>query len=145
MNIFRIHIKPGGGNKNFQASFEHCLKHKILGVGWRVNSLTTTKNWEEFYGIASENYDKLTICKYINQHVKKDDLVWTRSRDGMYFIAKVASGWEYFTTEEGQNRNIDIANIFRCTDIRHVEIDKVPGKVVASFRASRSIQKVSGH
>lgn len=144
MNIFRIHIKPGGGNKNFEQTFNYCINQSVLGVGWRTNELTSTRNWDDFYEVASKKYDKLTICSYINRNVRKDDLVWTRDREGKYYLAKVESGWEYFTTEKSRKENIDIANIFRCTDIRNVEIDKVPGKVVASFRARRSIQRVKG-
>ncbi len=145
MNIFRIHIKPGGGNKNFKQTFNYCLEHNMLGVGWRIDDLTHTKNWEEYSEIAAKKYGKVTICSYINRNVKKDDLVWTRDREGRYYLAKVVSGWEYFTSKKSRVENIDIANVFRCANILHVDIDKVPGKVVANFRASRTIQKVSGH
>ncbi|WP_174521838.1 hypothetical protein [Moraxella oblonga] len=57
-------------------------------------------------------------------------------------MAKVKSGWEYFTTDESNQNDIDIANIFRV-DFAKIPIDMVSGKVIACFRASRTIQAIS--
>ena len=51
-------------------------------------------------------------------------------------------GWEYWITEEAIEQDIDIANVVRCI-IRPVELDYVPGKVVACFRAPRTIQEIA--
>lgn len=68
--------------------------------------------------------------------------MWTRDPSGHYYLARVLTGWEYFTSEESRRQDIDIANVFRC-ELKRVEIDEVPGKVVASFRASRTIQEIA--
>jgi len=73
--------------------------------------------------------------------VEEDDLVWTRDPDGEYYLAKVVSGWEYWISQEAIDRDIDIANIFRV-EFRKVLIDEVPGRIVASFRAPRTIQRI---
>jgi hypothetical protein len=57
-------------------------------------------------------------------------------------LARATSGWEYWSSPEAEEKDIDIANVFRC-DIRPVPIDAVPGKVIACFRASRSIQEIA--
>jgi hypothetical protein len=144
MHVFRIHIRPKGGTASIEKTFQYCLNHEVLGVGWRVADIDSTENWDNYYSRASNIYDNVNICKYINKWVKKDDLVWTRDHDGNYYLARVESGWEYWTTKESTDKDIDIANIFRCDEIFPVEIDEVPGKVIASFRATRSIQKVNG-
>jgi len=56
-------------------------------------------------------------------------------------VGKVISGWEYFASDEA--RSADIVNIFRCEFVAIEDVDQVPGKVIANFRASRTIQSVS--
>lgn len=68
--------------------------------------------------------------------------MWTRDSEGQYYLARVTSGWEYWASLEAKESDIDIANIFRC-DLKKVKIDDVPGKIVACFRAKRTIQEVA--
>jgi len=144
MYVFRIHIRPQGGSADMQNTFGYCIRNGILGVGWRTSSDRNTKNWAEYYTEASQEHENLQVCKYINKWVGPGDLVWTRDPSGQYFLGRVLSGWEYWTTEESRQQDIDIANIFRC-EIKQVAIDEVPGKIVACFRATRTIQEVADH
>lgn len=143
MEIFRIHIRPTGGKASRSQTFAYCLKNNILGVGWRINELVSTKEWKEYYNFAKQNYTNVNQCAYIKDNVHSNDLVWTRDSNGVYYLAKVVSGWEYWTDEYSKKEDIDIANTFRC-EIKSVKADFVPGKVIASFRATRSIQRVEG-
>ena len=139
MNLFRIHIRPHGGNADMGLTFKYCLEKGILGIGWRTDSNNCTKDWDEYYREASEKYGyDSTICKYIYENVCCKDLIWTRDPFGEYYLASVISGWEYWVTDESKEKDIDIANIF-CCKIQKVNIDAVPGKIIACFRASRSI------
>jgi len=90
---------------------------------------------------ASQIHENISSVAYINRWVKPDDLVWTRDTVGWYYLARVTSGWEYWTTPEAEERDVDLANIFRC-ELRQVETVKVPGKVIACFRPSRCIQEI---
>jgi hypothetical protein len=141
MYVFRIHIRPQGGKADMPTTFNYCLRNGLLGVGWRTNSRRNTKNWDEYFNEASQIHDNLQICKYIKKLVSEGDLVWTRDADGQYYLARVTSGWEYFTSPEANELDIDIANIFRCV-FKRVDIDAVPGKIVACFRAARTIQEI---
>lgn len=141
MYVFRIHIRPQGGSASIKTTFDHCLRHGILGVGWRIASNRNTRNWDEYFAEASQQHESLNVCKYIRKWVSPGDLVWARDSLGNYYLARVTSGWEYWTTQESTRLDIDIANIFRC-DIKRVGIEDVPGKVIACFRAGRSIQKI---
>ena len=125
-------------------TFQYCLKHNILGVGWGIHEdcVIQTKNWDEYYRKASQYYDNLSICTYIVKYVSEGDLIWTRDPDGNYYVAHVESGWEYWINEEAIEKDIDISNVVRCT-ILPVELDYVPGKVVACFRAPRTIQEIA--
>jgi len=88
--------------------------------------------WDEYFAEASQQHERLQTCKYIQKWVRPKDLVWTRSPEGQYFLARVTSGWEYWTTPEAVELDIDIANVFRC-EFKPVPMDCVPGKVVSCF------------
>ena len=146
MSVYRIHIRPTGGRANKRATFGYCLDNGFLGVGYRVDPsiVSRTKNWEEYYEIASRIHDDLRNCKYIHSWIQVGHLVWTRDLDAQYYLARVTSGWEYWTSKKGLEQDIDIANIFRC-DLRKVNLDEVPGKIVACFRPGRAIQAIADH
>lgn len=142
MYVYRIHIRPSGGSADIQTSFQYCLENDILGVGWRVDGLIETQEWDKYYEKALSTHGKVNNCKYIHDWVKKGDLAWTRDSNGTYYLARVTSGWEYWTNQKGIELDVDIANIFRCR-FHKVDIEEVPGKVVACFRAPRTIQEIA--
>jgi hypothetical protein len=72
MYVFRIHIRPQGGSADMETTFNYCLKEGILGVGWRTPSNRNTGNWNEYYDEASQEYDKLHICKYIQKWLDRE-------------------------------------------------------------------------
>jgi hypothetical protein len=123
-------------------TFQYCLDEGLLGVGWRTKTNKNTKNWNEYLDEALHIYKKLNICKYIKKWVGENDLVWTRSTEGEYYLAKVISGWEYWVGRQALQKDIDVANIFRVS-FQKIPIDMVPGKVVACFRARRTIQEIA--
>jgi len=142
MYLFRIHIRPSGGSANMKETFEYCLKNGLLGVGWKIESNKNIADWDEYNSEASKIHDNLNVCKYIKKWLNAGDLVWTRDINGEYYLARVTSGWEYWMDKEAIDRDIDIANIFRV-DFQKVNIDQVPGKVIACFRAPRTIQEIA--
>jgi hypothetical protein len=34
MTIFRIHIRPKGGEATAKSSFKYCRDNSVLGLGW---------------------------------------------------------------------------------------------------------------
>ena len=141
MNLFRIHIRPRGGLANSELSFAYCLQEQVLGLGWQTNSEKVISTWEEYESEASNHHGSLSRPRYLKNHVKKDDLIWTRCPSGHYYLAKIASEWEYFTNDRA--KNADIVNVVRCVILKVPALDAVPGKVVACFRATRTIQKIA--
>ena len=143
MNLFRIHIKPRSGTDDRAAIFRYCLDHRLLGVGWRVDGLANTDDWSVYEQAAEAEPVRRSIQqpRYIHANVTPGDLVWTRDPDGQYYLARVTTGWKYWTTPEGRELDIGIANVFGC-DIREVARDAVPGTVVSSFNRGRSIQRI---
>ncbi len=141
MGIFRLHIRPQGGGANAKQSFSYCLDNNLLGVGWQGKSQKNNLNWEEYKESALEAYEakELKQVEYLRKNVKKNDLIWTRGTKGDYYLGKVLSGWEYYSNEIA--RKADIVNIVRC-ELKKIEIDEVPGKVIACFRPPRTIQAI---
>ncbi len=141
-NLFRIHIRPEGGSDDMVATFRHCRENGLLGVGWRVEGLANTNDWDIYEQASNGVHDSIQQPRYIQNNVKLGDLVWTRSPDAQYYLARVTSGWEYWTSREGRENDIDIGNVFRC-EFCPVGIDEVPGVIVSSFGArGHSIQRV---
>lgn len=142
MNIFRIHIKPKGGDANPSFAFNYCIKENVLGLGWQTNSGESGISWTDYEKEAAEIYgnNELSRIRYLKDNLNPGDLIWTRDTKGCYYLAKILSQWEYFTNKRAQKA--DIVNVVRC-DIRKINsIDDVPGKVIASFRPTRSIQAI---
>ena len=106
-SLFRIHIRPSGGTDDMTATFRHCLDNGILGVGWRVAGLANTKDWDTYEQAADRVHESIQQSRYIYDNVGPGDLVWTRGPDARYFLAQVTSGWEYWTSREGRENNID--------------------------------------
>jgi hypothetical protein len=142
MTVFRLHIRPGGGLANPEFSFAYCLHEQVLGVGWQTYSDKMISTWEEYEAEANQQHDDLSRVRYLKQCVKEDDLIWTRCTSGRYYLAKVASEWEYFTNDRA--KDADIVNVVRCKILKVAAIDDVPGKVVACFRPTRAIQAIAG-
>jgi hypothetical protein len=141
MTVFRIHIRPGGGLADSDFSFHYCLDEKVLGVGWQTYSDKAISTWDEYETEASQHHDDLSRVRYLKNYVKKNDLIWTRCTSGHYYLAKVASEWEYFTNDRA--KDADIVNVVRCEILKVPQIDAVPGKVVACFRPTRTIQEIA--
>jgi hypothetical protein len=141
MTVFRLHVRPSGGLADSAFSFAYCLQEQVLGVGWQTESDKAISTWEEYELEASKEHDDLSRVRYLKNYVKKDDLIWTRCTSGHYYLAKVASEWEYFTNDRA--KDADIVNVVRCEILKVPAIDAVPGKVVACFRPTRTIQEIA--
>jgi hypothetical protein len=142
-SMYRIHIRPDGGDTDPAEAFAFCVKEQVLGMGWAVSAEHPNGlDWETYESLAAELYgsDQLSRVRYLHAKVVPNDLIWTRDTSGNYYIGRVLSHWEYLNTP--QSRQADVVNVVRC-DLRQIPIDEVPGKVVACFRAPRAIQAIS--
>jgi len=113
-------------------------------MGWAVHfpdqRLLT---WEEYEALATDVHGggDLSRVRFLRSNVRKDDLIWTRDTRGRYFLARVTSPWEYFETQD--SLDADIVNVVRCRILEVTAVDDIPGKVVACFRPSRTIQRIA--
>lgn len=139
--IWRIHIKPAAEVGIDPKAY--CFENSILGVGWPVEA-KTKPDWETYLELASKKYlDDRGWQSAVNA-IKKmhvDDLCWTRSRDNVYYLGRVTTpDWRYCDTQE--SRAADVINIRDCDWMKVGLVDAVPGKVIACFRPTRSLQRI---
>ena len=143
MSVFRIHIRPSGGAGDPGISFEYCLQHGVLGMGWGLPQAAPALNWDEYYEAAVAHYGHadLASVRYLHDNVQQDHLIWTRDTAGIYYLARVVDvdPWQYVANDQAVEA--DIVNVVRC-QIHRLQVDEVPGKVVACFRPPRTIQAI---
>ena len=143
MNVWRITIKTDAVEGVDPRRF--CLERNILGVGWPVDG-PQSLDWDTYHALGTATYyddgDKgwWPAVNAIRNRMTEGDLCWTRDWEGNYYLGRVAGAWEYRATPE--HTAADVVNVRRCRWMRAGTVDSVPGKVVNSFRASRTVQAV---
>ena len=143
MTVFRIHIRPYGGAGDPRKSFEYCRNHRILGMGWAVEETgKSCLSWDEYIAAAESKYGYRAVSnvRRLKKEVKNNDLIWTHDRDGRYYLGRVVSPWEYLANEE--SLQADIVNFCRCEKLFPLDVDAVPGKVIACFRPGQTFQPI---
>jgi hypothetical protein len=146
MNLWRINLKPA--NRTGYESRKYCLDNKIVGIGWQLDNIIESVSSETYESLGRIKYPKATSKGWSNAwnaifyKMQINDLVWTRTTDGNYFLGRITSEWRYDFSSEAVNN--DIANVRDCEWVKVGLIDKVPGKVVRSFMPSSTLQRVEG-
>ena len=143
MNIWRLTIstdaKEGVDPRKF------CFEGNILGVGWPVVAASPL-DWGSYERLGTQEYydrgDKgwWPAVNAIRNRMKVGDLCWSRDWDGKYYLGRVVGPWEYRAASE--HIDADVVNVRSCHWVSVGTEDAVPGKVLNSFRASRTLQAV---
>lgn len=141
--IYRLNLKSAGENP-----FEFCKKKDIIGIGWLLNNPDKTNYFPESIEDCKrkgiEIYGKSGFIKAINriEEMEIDDLIWTRDRlTGIYYLCRVVGGWKYEASPE--HIKADVIHTIPVEWIKVGTIDETPGKIVNSFRAPSTLQRVS--
>jgi hypothetical protein len=144
--LWRIHIRPGGGRADPVLSYALCLDRKVIGVGWPVDKEAITPlSIDDYFKLGADAYGEEwasgKIAVGLLAKIESDDLVWMRSLQGVYHLCKVSGPWEY--RDLAEYKDADIVNV-RPVDIIEVGVSThVPGKVIACFRPSRTVQRIT--
>ena len=145
MNIWRLTISTGAEEGVDPREF--CVVRKMMGVGWAVDP-DGPLTWEEYEALGRQKYHEQgdkgwwPALNAIHNRAEKGDLCWTRDWHGRYFLGLVGEPWEY--RADAHHRRADVVNVRPCTWVEAGTVDAVPGRVVNSFRASRTLQQVTG-
>lgn len=140
--LWRVHLKPGA--KPGIDVPKLCLARGIFGVGWGLPDVPASKDdyWTKakaaYYGTYKRKWSG--IVKPVLYDVKIGDLVWVRDQATSYYLGKVTGDWEY--RGEQEYTDADVVNIRCCDWQRAGEMDNVPGSVISSFIARRTVQRV---
>ena len=147
MNIWGLTISPSSEEGIDPRQF--CTKRNILGFGWPVDTdADGTLDWNAYERLGTAQYydrdDKSwwPAMNAIGNRMQVNDLCWTRDYDGQYYLGRIDGPWKYIATPE--HSAADIVNVRSCKWVHVGTVDFVPGKVVNSFRAGRTVQAVYG-
>ncbi|WP_158743026.1 hypothetical protein [Acidisphaera sp. L21] len=145
-SLWRLHIRPGGGNGNVAASVALCLDRSIIGMGWPVPDETVTQSddLEWYKEAASRQYGSDMSWHSVWTFAERPeigDLVWFRDTEGRFFLAEILEPWRY-AYEDKAAIGADIVNFRKVRIIEVGVADAVPGKVIACFRPSKTFQPI---
>ena len=147
MSVYRIHLKPGkDASVSYAELLEFCKRKQIIGVGWAD---VVGRN-SEYYALREEclnaykNDKGVFKCIRAISGIVPGDYIWTREGDigTNYYLCKATDlMWkDRIVTKE--HRTYDVTNYVGCKWVKIGTEDKVPGRVVNSFRARLSAQHV---
>ncbi|QBS36862.1 hypothetical protein E1B22_02135 [Thermaerobacter sp. FW80] len=83
----------------------------------------------------------LSTLNALRNNMKVDDLCYMRDRGGTYWLGRITSEWRY--DGDPELFSADLVNVRSCEWYCVGSADAVPGKVAASFRARRTLQRIS--
>ena len=141
--IWRLNIKTAAEEGVDPRMF--CIDRNILGIGWPVDSYTPLDK-EAYRALGTEEYknkgDKgwWPAVNAIQNKMAIGDLCWTRDLAYNYYIGRITGDWEHRSTPDYWKA--DIVNVRPCRWFQTGGLDSVPGKVLNSFRAPRTVQAV---
>ena len=134
--IWQLHLRPMGGlwgadNRERQAKLavDLCRNLSVLGMGWPVKADPDENiSWSDYVDRSKD-----TEWKKVNDNVRRwkedvkiGDLVWTRTTNGEYLLARVTGEWRY--EPDTEFTDADMVNI-REVEIVSVGNESQVGKV----------------
>ena len=155
--IWRLHLLPTRGENDQQkiaeirkAAQTLCLDRSVLGMGWSVDADPGENiSWTEYQARYEARYEEKVNnnVRRWKEKVKIGHLVWARTPNREYFLARVTGEWRYETAEEFKNAdmvNIREVEFVSVGDISHMQDSDEANKVVQAFRRGWTLQKVNG-
>jgi len=139
--LWRLHLKTAA--KDPEKIIDHCLERKVVGIGWPLASPNAgPQSKSEYLSAAEQQYKGLSrsVASFL-RNPKIGDLIWIRSRRGVYYLAKIVGEWRYEGDEVA--RSFDVVNVYPVEFVTVGKIENVPGKVRAAFRPSNTFQRIS--
>lgn len=146
--VWRIQLKPGNRNQGVNVA-AFCAANRIIGIGWGIDE--PIADWEDYFkkymvhnpavaiGTPGHTRWRTNTHRLIVQ-MRENDLVWFRDMLApAYYLGRIIGPWICRNDLEAKRFNI---RLVRPVEVVPVGVD-VPGKVLAAFRAARTIQKVA--
>jgi len=141
VQLWRINLKPASQKGVDAATF--CIDRGIVGIGWALDPAPTTKDdyWQRGRALYKKGRSWSAAANALLHRMKVGDLIWTRNRQGVYFLGRITDDWRH---EVGPDfLAADIANVRPCIWAKVGAMDNVPGSVINSFRPASTVQLVT--
>ena len=146
MAVWRLQVNTGGAN-----IAEYCLANHVAAMGWSLDHLSVDerakiRTFDGYKNIAKGEYKNIGSVLRLVEDVKKNDLIWMRSRSkGKYYIARVKANSTWFFNEDAVK--IDAANQLTNIDwypaSEKADEESVPGAVATAFIMGSTIQRIN--
>ena len=150
--IWRIHLLPHGGawgkdDRMLQAKWAEALCHarSVLGMGWAVNADPDENiSWSDYKERAKAKYEGKVdeSVRRWNEDVKIGDLVWTKTTNGEYYLARVTGEWRYEPATK-----FFVADMVNVREVKFVFVGnkpQMPDKIVKKFIGGQTFRRVNG-
>lgn len=147
-SLFRIHLRPADSAALKADDF--CLEKGIVGFGWPVEGHDSFPNHEAYRAAAHAQYvagkpkkeQNGGFDRAMNALLKMEDndLVWTRTRDGRYYLGRVFGPWIYNVT--GDHLKANICNYKQCEWIEIGTVAEVIGSITNRFIGRATLTQI---
>jgi len=134
-SVFRINLKPGGGDPTESRAF--CLRQGLAGMGWGVAVQPGTPlSWDQYRQSATTTYPKGEWVQPVTtlHDLPDGSLIWTRTGNGPeteFWLGLVVGPWQYRTDQEAID--VDIVNVRPVIWYRVGGYAEVPDAIAKSF------------
>lgn len=130
-NVNRMHLKTAGDRAEVERA---CLEGGFLGIGWgyrwRSEPAPPTITWQKYITWAESQWPGRDTGNLWRFH-DAGGLVWTRTADGVYYLAQFVGGWEY--RRDDRHDTLDLNNVRRARIEQIGSENEVPGAIVRRF------------
>jgi hypothetical protein len=139
VTVWRIKINSGRAGVDWDQAKAYCRQQRIVGVGWGGHEvLRDGATLDEVLDAIRAKTDPgwnptgPTIVRRLAEDVQDGDLIWTRDRQGFYWLGHIEGPWRYDSGELAWRW--DVNNIRPCTWLSQPLRDfEIPGAVVRNF------------
>lgn len=147
MHVWWLNLRPTGGTppepgdtreRQARRAQEFCRKHSVLGMGWRVTPAEGELSWNEYRARRDERraehepYDKGGNVNRWKEKVSIGDLVWTKTEDGLFWLARITGDWYYDSSRAA--KKADMVNQRPAMIVEIGGRDDVPSRVAKGGR-----------
>jgi hypothetical protein len=144
--LYRLHVRPSGGEGDVSKAVAFCLENSVIGMGWPVpeDEVVRSSDLAWYEAAARTQYGEagLSSVRRFAAEAKVGDLVWFRDLKGRYYLAELTDEWGY-QYDDPAAIAADIVN-YRPAKVTPVGLaDAVPGGIVSCFGPGHTFQRIS--
>lgn len=136
--LWRTKLRSSLAHVDHAAQVEHCIRGRLVGIGWRMDELTPDTTLETAVKSIEDKHEPgwgrpaaLTVRRF-GHEAQVGDFVWTRDTHGRYWLCRLTGSYRYDGSEAA--RKVDVHQV-RDADWgpRPLNDLEVPGGVIRRF------------